>query len=161
MNVELQQGRGFQQRKRPFIGVGDERQPGMLEHITGVRGERLGCIIHAPLGDQQTANTTTTDVQDNVEIATTPTGESIVVWESRHTGSREVYAQLYDAAGNTVGGEFRINQTTTGSQYDPAVDVDDAGNFVVIWRDSRSGDVDIYARTYWCLGCHRRSHGLL
>ena len=43
-----------------------------------------------------------------------------------------------------VGGEIRVNTTTTGTQLSPDVAVDNAGNFVVVWQ-STSG---IYAQRY-------------
>ena len=37
-----------------------------------------------------------------------------------------------------VGGEFQVNTYTTGPQDNPAVDLDIAGNFVVVWRSAGS-----------------------
>ncbi len=41
--------------------------------------------------------------------------------------------QRYDAAGNTLGGEFQINSYTTLEQYRPTVATDADGDFVAVW----------------------------
>jgi hypothetical protein len=47
--------------------------------------------------------------------------------------------------GNPVGPEFRVNTYTTGGQRTPAVALDDAGNFVVVWRGPQPGVPGSYA----------------
>ncbi|MBN2021737.1 MAG: trypsin-like serine protease [Pirellulales bacterium] len=47
-----------------------------------------------------------------------------------------IMAQRFDAQCREVGDPILVNSLTTGDQLDPAVAIDDAGNFVVIW----SGD---------------------
>src|SRR5687767_2979235 len=56
------------------------------------------------------------------------------------------------AAVAPVGGEFLVNTTTADWQFDAAVDVDSAGNFVVVW-ESDVGDADhILAQRFDKLG---------
>ncbi|MCH9674709.1 MAG: DUF4347 domain-containing protein, partial [Gammaproteobacteria bacterium] len=133
------------------VADADAASAATLEVTLSVSDGTLSLAQVGALGAQSAANTTAADVQEDIAIAVTPTGEFIAVWESRQTGSREVYAQLYDAAGNTVGGEFRVNETVSGSQYDPSVAIDHGGNFVVVWRDTRTGD-DTYARLFDAAG---------
>lgn len=69
------------------------------------------------------------------------TGDAVVVWiDTRDHPGGDLYAQRYDATGNTVGQNFKL--TTSSSAffaYSPAVGMDAAGNFVVAWADSLSG----------------------
>jgi hypothetical protein len=91
-----------------------------------------------------------------VRIARDAAGNFVVVWQSYEQGGTatgyDVYAQRYDAAGQPEGGEFRVNSDTTGNQFNPAVAMDAAGDFVVVWGAAdQTGDAtntDVYARQY-------------
>ena len=73
-------------------------------------------------------------------------GRFVVVWQ---TDANEVLARLFDAAGNPIGNDFSINSTTSGTQADPAVYMDNTGAFVAAWRGNGTGDADgIYARRF-------------
>jgi hypothetical protein len=53
------------------------------------------------------------------------------------------------AAQIPMGGEFRVNTYTTGSQYNSAVAGDEDGNFVVVWPAAGQGDnVGIFGRQF-------------
>jgi hypothetical protein len=64
------------------------------------------------------------------------TGHFVVAWQSdAQDGSAEgIYAKRYDALGNVLGTEFRVNVATLGGQIRPAVAADTAGNFVVVYE---------------------------
>ena len=100
------------------------------------------------VGTESLANTTTSGIQANIEIAAAPVGSSVVVWHSDQTGSWEVYAQRYDASGNPVGSEFVVNQTLSSSQTNAAVVMNADGSFIVSWKSSQGPDRDIYARLF-------------
>ena len=51
-----------------------------------------------------------------------------------------------------VGGEFRVNAQTTGTQGNPAVSMDPNGTFVVVWEDRRNGQYEIYGRRFFADG---------
>ena len=63
-----------------------------------------------------------------------------------------MYAQIYDPDGNPVGAEIPINVETTDAQKNPAIAVDDSGNFVVTWESKGQDDADgksgVYARVF-------------
>ncbi len=93
-------------------------------------------------GNEFLINTATSGDQEDVQTAMTPDGRMVMVWTSSGLdGSGDgVYAQLYDASGSPVGGEFRVNTTTANHQHEPAVAVDASGNFVVVWTsDGQDG----------------------
>jgi hypothetical protein len=65
----------------------------------------------------------------------TGTGAFIITWSSHNQDGNGwgVYAQRYDAAGNPLGGEFRVNTTTQDDQMYSRAAVDGSGDFVVTW----------------------------
>ncbi len=73
----------------------------------------------------------------------------VVTWYDNRSGSGwEIYAQRYNNSGDTLGGNFLVNESGTGSDhYDPGVAAWDSG-FVVTWFDYRNGNFDIYAQRY-------------
>ncbi len=65
-------------------------------------------------------------------------GSFVVAWDSyggsgSDTFTPSIQAQLYDAGGQPVGGQFQVNLTTEGFQKYPSVAVLDDGGFVVTW----------------------------
>jgi len=76
---------------------------------------------------------------------------SYVITYSSHDymgSSNNVYCQRYDAAGNSIGSSFRVNDTSHVSVYASSIDMDTLGNFTIAWYDSRSENIDIYAQRF-------------
>jgi hypothetical protein len=98
-----------------------------------------------PAGGEFRVNTYTTDQQSYAAVAVDGAGRFIVVWTSdaRDGDNNGVFGQRYDAAGDPQGLEFQVNTYTTSVQTLPAVAVDKAGNFVVVWQ-SKSQDGSSY-----------------
>jgi hypothetical protein len=67
----------------------------------------------------------------------------VVTWNSEYAdiAAYAVMGRLFDGSGNPVGGEFRVNTYTTGTQYGqpPKVRADRRGNFVVSWASEQDG----------------------
>jgi hypothetical protein len=89
-------------------------------------------------------------------VASDADGNFVVVWESHGQDGDGfgIYAQRFTAAGAAVGGEFRVNTTTTRDQTFPSVAMDADGDFVVVWQSRRSGtsDYDLFAQRYTASG---------
>jgi hypothetical protein len=119
--------------------------------LFGIRGRRFDAQ-GAPLGPGFAVNTYTTGQQNLPAIASTPSGSFVVVWSSEGQDGNDygVFGQLYDASGGTVGGEFRVNGYTAGTQWFPDVAMAPGGGFVVAWesigQDGDSGGV--FARQF-------------
>ncbi len=93
---------------------------------------RLLLEVHA--SPEFRANTTTDDIQNNPSVAVDADGDYVVTWETNASDDTDdVYAQLYTAAGERRGKEFRVNTTTKNNQANPSVAMDAEGNFVVAW----------------------------
>ena len=102
-------------------------------------------------GPELLVNTYTTGPQGFPEIAVTGTGEYVVTWESAPQDGSDfgVYAQRFAADGTKIGPELQVNTYTTGTQWDPSVAVDGAGNFVVAWHgDGGNPSFDVFARRF-------------
>jgi hypothetical protein len=83
-------------------------------------------------------------------------GYSVVVWQDNRNSSSypDIYGQLVDPSGDTIGGNFRINDNPGSSiQYQPSCAMDFEGNFVVVWTDYRDGAYgNIYGQRFDSLG---------
>lgn len=96
-------------------------------------------------GAEFTVNTTASGDQDNSAVAMDAAGNFVIVWEGNGPGdSSGIFAQRFNATGAKVGSEIRVNNTTSGTQSEPAVAMNDSGQFAVVWDD----DGGVHARTY-------------
>jgi Ca2+-binding RTX toxin-like protein len=93
---------------------------------------------------------TTAPLQHSVFTAGLQGGGFVAVWfdgnaEGPGSGAGGVKAQLFDAAGARVGGEFLVNTATANAQVPTAVTALASGGFVVAWTDSslQGGDAAI------------------
>ena len=94
-------------------------------------------IYPAAIGDEFPVNTETTGDQERPVVAVADSERSIVAWQSvgQDGDGDGIYAQILHVDGTPDGAEFLVNTTTADNQGDPAVAVDSAGNFVVVWTD--------------------------
>jgi methionine-rich copper-binding protein CopC len=107
-------------------------------------------------GAETRVNTTTASDQGYSSVTALSDGGYVVTWMSlSQDGSGwGVYAQRYDATGDTVGSETRVNTTTASDQEFPTGAALSDGGYVVTWMsDSQDGSgVGIYAQQYDQLG---------
>jgi hypothetical protein len=94
------------------------------------------------LGSEFRVNTAVSGNQLDPAAAMDADGDFVVAWDSfgQDGSGYGVYAQRFDAAGNPVGPEFRVNTTTTGRQRSPSVAMDADGDFTVAWWGNGPGD---------------------
>jgi hypothetical protein len=119
----------------------------------GTFGQRYDAAGNAVGGEFQ-VNTNIQSSQYEAVVTGLTGGDFVVTWrdDSGLDGSGSgIFAQVYDAGGAPVGGEFRVNETTSNSQTEPAIAALDNGGFTVAWRDSNSAD-DIFAQQYDAAG---------
>src|SRR5207249_498343 len=83
------------------------------------------------------------------DVAVMSNGSSVAVWTSasQDGNGNGVYGRMIDSSGSPLGGEFLINQQTTGNQDHARVAADASGKFVVTWTDWQ-GNASILARCY-------------
>ncbi|HYD30825.1 MAG TPA: hypothetical protein VEB64_08190, partial [Azospirillaceae bacterium] len=117
----------------------------------GIFGQRYDVQGHE-VGSEFRVNTTTIGDQNDADIAVLADGGYVVTWQSAgQDGSGDgVYAQLFNAQGQALGGETRINATTGGDQADPSITALKGGGYVVTWRSTGqdgSGD-GVFGQAY-------------
>src|ERR1044072_3179862 len=88
-------------------------------------------------GAEFAVNSFTAANQTAPAIAGFAGGGFVVVWGSLDTAQdgsdSAIKAQRFDADGNKVGAEFRVNSAALGSQFTPAVATLANGGFIATW----------------------------
>lgn len=118
----------------------------LLTHSLAAVGFWLSPAAGQPIGPEFQVNTYTTDWQYRAEVAGNSAGSFVVVWWStgQDGDGLGVFAQRYDASGAPAGDEFQVHLATTGDQREPAVAVNDSGEFTVVWESASSyGSPDV------------------
>jgi len=119
---------------------------------SGVFGRRFNSA-GLPVGTEFQVNSATTSAQSSPSIASDPSGNFVVVWESLHSGASDIFAKRYNAAGAPQGSEFRVNAYTSGTQRRPSVAADGSGNLVVVWDSDFDGsNYGVFGRRYDATG---------
>ena len=90
------------------------------------------------LGNEFQINSYTLNSQNRSSVAALINGGFVVSWEStgQDGSGKGIYGQLFDAIGNAVGEEFRINTYVDSHQLDSSVSALDNGGFIVTWVSS-------------------------
>ncbi|MCX6844043.1 MAG: T9SS type A sorting domain-containing protein [candidate division WOR-3 bacterium] len=108
------------------------------------QGQRLGANIQV---------TTNDSIQQTPDVSCGVSGEFVVTWDDGRNGNQDVYGQRYDANGNPLGQNFKVNDDGgSADQYGSGVAVNSYGEFLVVWTDRRGGEDDVYARRYYADG---------
>jgi hypothetical protein len=125
-------------------------QDGSYRGIFGQRYASSG----TPLGSEFPVNTYTTSYQSAPSVAADPSGNFVVVWQSFGQDGYlyGLFGQRYASSGTPLGPEFRVNTSTSHSEYAASVAADASGNFFVVWRgDDAYGHV-IFGQRYASAG---------
>jgi hypothetical protein len=106
-----------------------------------------------PAGTETPVNTTTAGLQYHASIAALADGGYVVVWTDSDSNVGDIFAQRYDAAGDPVGTETRINGTTSLAQDYPVVTAIPGGGYAVAWHGNGGSDSDgIFFRAFDAAG---------
>jgi len=113
-----------------------------------------------PLSPEFRVNTYTESYQGRPAAAMDKNGNFIIVWESsgQDGDGMGIFGQRYSSSGQPQGQEFQVNTFTKNDQNQPAVVVDNEGNFVVVWTSfNQDGDkTGIFAQRFKPDGSPRR-----
>lgn len=125
-----------------FVVVWEDRRNGDQD-IYLQRYNRSG----EPEGTNVRVNTSETETnQYSPAIAPLAGGLLVVAWEDESNG--DVYFQRFDRNGVKIGVNTKINDNPTGADVwypaRPAIAAFEDGSFVVVWKDNRNGNQDIY-----------------
>lgn len=91
---------------------------------------------------------TVTGDQTEFDIVEDGAGGVIVAWEDWRSGSySDLYCQHLDADGARLWSIAGVSLcSASGNQEDPRITTDGASGAIVVWKDGRNGNADIYAR---------------
>ncbi|MCA9145020.1 MAG: DUF4347 domain-containing protein, partial [Planctomycetales bacterium] len=104
-----------------------------------------------PLDVTKQLNTTTANTQTNPSVAVDAAGNFIATWEGRGPGDTDgVFYRRFTAAGVALdAAEVLVNQTTTGTQNQASLAVQNVNNFAVVWSGNGPGDGDgVFVRQF-------------
>ena len=104
------------------------------------------------VGDEFQVNTYTSSEQRDPSATALADGGFVITWMSNDQdgSSWGIYAQRYDASGNSIADEFLVNASSSDeSQRDPSVAALNDGGFVITWSYENKG---IYAQRYDAAG---------
>jgi uncharacterized repeat protein (TIGR01451 family) len=106
--------------------------------------------------DETAVTSNVTNNQTEPKVAVEYGGRFVIAWTDDNnldgggtaggiTGN-SVRMREFDTNGNPVGSEYQVNQSITGNQSFPVIDVNAAGKFVVDWEGNgtQSGQIDAY-----------------
>lgn len=82
-------------------------------------------------------------------------GSFVITWGDARSGGdmpNDIYTQRFNKDGSFQGINFKVNDNSVGYKWYPAISIDNYGNLVVTWIDTREGNYDIYAQRYDSLG---------
>jgi hypothetical protein len=94
-------------------------------------------------------NSYTPGGQSYPAVAVGPSGDFIVVWASPQDGDLfGVYGQRYNRFGLALAGEFRVNTSTVGFQFEARVAMHTDGSFVVVWMGEDGSSFGVFGQRY-------------
>jgi hypothetical protein len=134
-----------------FVVVWNDWQYGFPYDYFTIWGQRFAAN-GTPVGGEFQVSTFGTAAQYHPKVARGEGGSFIVVWDG--WGSLDdagIFGHRFNAAGNSVGGEFRVNSDIAPWDAYPSIATDASGAFVVSWQSGPSGnpnDWDIFARRF-------------
>jgi len=121
-----------------------------LDHY-GIWGRRYASD-GTPLSGEFLVNATVNPAQIRSDVAMDDAGNFVVVWQSdgQDGAGWGIYGQRFDASGNRLGPEFRINDYTPADQVAPQVAMDADGDFAVVWSSfyQDGSGYGVYGRRY-------------
>jgi len=85
-------------------------------------------------------------------IAMSSNGNFVIAWQDNRNGNFDIFYQRYNSNGISQGVNTIVNDDVGNrDQSSPAIAMDAAGNFVIVWQDARAGYIfndDIYFQRY-------------
>ena len=129
--------------------------------VDGIDGSSRGIVVQRydsagnPVGGEVVVNTETAGAQQEPDIAMDPDGNFVVVWTDTASFGGDgdgdgagIAGQLFDSAGNPVGGQIQVNDVTANQQLRPDVAMGPDGGFLVTWGDIVAGNYELAARQF-------------
>lgn len=98
-------------------------------------------------------------IQNSPAIGSAQSGRSAVCWadgrQAEDISGINIFAQRFASNGTKIGDNIIVNDDLDGTatlHAEPDCDITEDGEMVVVWRDQRDGNDDIYCQTYSTAG---------
>ena len=120
----------------------DGEGAGIYQRAYGANGQ--------PLAGESRVNTYWEGDQRDARVVALSDGGWVVVWVSagQNGGSSGVYQQVYNALGQAVGNELKVDSSTSSAQQLPELTALADGGWVVTWTARHGSDQNVYQKTF-------------
>ncbi len=141
----------------PTVAVDDNGRFVVAWHSEGQDGSSWGVYAQRfdasgnKLDTEFIVNSHFNNDQSSPDAAMDAAGSFVIVWHSyaQDGSSWGIYGQAYNADGSPSGSEFQVNTYTANYQQNPALAMDAAGSFTVVWQSYQDGsDQGIYGQRF-------------
>jgi parallel beta-helix repeat protein len=78
-------------------------------------------------------------------IAIDTSGNIVLTYQNDRDGTNRIFAQRFDASGNSLGAETSMTPDTSGATV-PSISIDSSGYAYLAWADVRNGNSEIYIK---------------
>ena len=97
---------------------------------------------------QFTVHTQSSGQQRDPAVAMNSSGTFLAAWHDDRDGDGEyqIHARVFNADSTERVVQFTANVNSAGQQINPAVAINDAGNFVIAWESDRDNDNEYHVR---------------
>lgn len=103
--------------------------------------QALGSTVNRRLNDDPAGKD-----QRYPDVAASPAGTFLCVWEDSRAGNRDIYAAALDSIGVRITPNLRLNDDASfREQANPQVISVGSDRFLVVWGDQREGQSEIFA----------------
>jgi hypothetical protein len=102
-----------------------------------IRGRRFAADGSPIDANEFEINTIKAGNQKEPSVAMDAAGNFVVAWQGPQAigdVNEDIFARRFDANGQPVADEFRVNTHTDGRQLSPAVAMDNNGKFIIVWE---------------------------
>jgi len=121
----------------------DNRSPGYYD----IYAQRIGANGVALWDSDGVPVCTALSIQQSVDIVGDNAGGAVLTWLDYRVGDADIYAQRVNADGNALWTTDGVPVCTAqGTSYPPTIISDIAGGAVIVWRDARGADQDVYVQ---------------
>ncbi len=120
-----------------------------------IRGRRFAADGSPIDANEFEINTIEAGNQKEPSVAMDDVGNFVVTWQGPGQDQNDIFAQRFDANGQKIDSEFRVNSNIADEQLCPSVAMNDSGNFVVVWESYNVPEIGkqaICAQSYDSLG---------
>ena len=108
---------------------------------------RLFSPTGQPRGEAFVVDTVQPAGQNVPSVAALAGGGFVMTWFHNNPDA-DIYARIFDAAGNPVTASFTVNENTAGTQWYGYVEALDDGGFVVSWTGADGSSDGVFARVF-------------